>query len=225
MSKSKRRLQGATSSDLQLGTISPITNNQAKVFKSQKHLVLHGVAGTGKTFLSMYLSLKALFNGDFDKLFIIRSAVPTRDIGFLPGNDKDKAEIYESPYRDICGELFDRGDAYEILKLKNHLEFKTTSFIRGTTIRNAIIIVDECQNMTMHELDSIITRVGDNCRIFFCGDFRQSDLKTNGLKHFFNILKEMDCFDFVDFEIEDIVRSGLVKEYITAKAKYEGSTK
>ena len=147
----------------------------------------------------------------------MRSAVPTRDIGFLPGNEKEKSAIYEEPYKDICIELFQRGDAYEILKTKGLVNFMTTSFIRGITLRDAVIIVDECQNMSFHELDSIITRVGENCRIIFCGDFRQSDLNKNGLKDFVRIIKAMDQFDLVDFEIKDIVRSGFVKDYITAK--------
>jgi phosphate starvation-inducible protein PhoH len=202
-----------------------MTLNQVKVFESDSHLVLHGQAGTGKTFLSLYLALDDIFKKEFSKLIIIRSAVSTRDIGFLPGNDKEKSEVYEAPYRDIFSELLDRGDSYNTLKLKGLVEFKLTSFVRGTTIRDSVIVVDECQNMTLHELDSIITRVGDNCRIIFCGDFRQSDLRVNGLKDFFTILKSMDDFDFVEFTLDDIVRSGLVKEYLKAKGKYESSTK
>ena len=153
----------------------------------------------------------------YDRLIIIRSAVSTRDIGFLPGTEKEKASVYEEPYKDICIELFGRGDAYEVLKNKNLVHFMTTSYIRGVTLRNAVVIIDECQNMSFHELDSIITRVGENCRIIFCGDFRQADLPKNGLKDFIRIVKVMDEFDFIDFEIKDIVRSDFVKNYITAK--------
>lgn len=222
---SKPRKRGIPQQNLELVSVVPKTDNQRKVFESDGHLVLHGVAGTGKTFLSLYLGLKHLFEGECDKIVLVRSAVPTRDIGFLPGNDKDKAEIYESPYRDICQELFSRGDAYQILKANNQVDFRTTSFIRGTTIRDSVIIVDECQNMTMHELDSIMTRVGDNCRVIFSGDFRQSDLKSNGLKDFFAILSSMGEFDHVEFTVDDIVRSGLVKSYIKAKNKYESRSK
>ena len=223
MSKSRKR--GIQQQNFDLVAVAPRTENQRKVFNAKGHLVLHGVAGTGKTFLSLYLGLKHLFNGDYDKIVLIRSAVPTRDIGFLPGNDRDKAEIYESPYRDVCEELLERGDAYQILKAQNQLEFRTTSFIRGTTIRNSVIVVDECQNMTMHELDSIITRVGDNCRIIFSGDFRQSDLKSNGLNQFFTILRNMGEFEYIDFSVDDILISGLVKNYIKAKTEYESSFK
>ena len=155
------------------------------------------------------------------KLIIIRSAVPTRDIGFLPGTEKEKTAIYEQPYKDICVELFQRGDAYDILKSKHLVEFMTTSFIRGITLRDSYIIVDECQNMSFHELDSIITRIGEGCRVIFCGDFRQSDLKAEaekkGLHTFVKILKVTEYFDLIDFDIKDIVRSGFVKDYITAK--------
>ena len=179
--------------------------------------MLHGVAGTGKTFISCYLAFDDMVKNIYERLVIIRSAVPTRDIGFLPGNEKEKASVYEEPYKDICIELFQRGDAYEILKTKGLVHFMTTSFIRGVTLRNATIMIDECQNMSFHELDSIITRIGQGCRVIFCGDFRQADLAKNGLQEFVRILKAMEEFEFVDFEIKDIVRSEFVKQYITAK--------
>lgn len=216
MAKNRRTLAGAS---LVLQEIEPLTQNQLKAFDSSKHLLLHGVAGTGKTFISCYLAFDDMIKGVYDKLIILRSAVPTRDIGFLPGNEKEKSAIYEAPYKDIAVELFNRGDAYEILKQKSIVHFMTTSFIRGVTLRDAVIMVDECQNMTFHELDSIITRVGENCRVIFCGDFRQSDLGKNGLKEFVKILKSMEHFDLVDFEIKDIVRSDFVKSYITAKTE------
>lgn len=218
MSKKQKTIAGA---GLSLHEIEPLTKNQLLAFESQQHLVLHGVAGTGKTFISSYLAYDDMAKGMYDRLILIRSAVPTRDIGFLPGNEKEKSAVYEAPYKDIAIELFQRGDAYEILKTKGLVHFMTTSFIRGVTLRDAVILVDECQNMSFHELDSIITRVGENCRVIFCGDFRQSDLKTNGLNDFFRILRSMKQFDFVDFEIKDIVRSDFVKSYITARTELE----
>ena len=216
MGKRSKTLAGA---NLDLQQIEPLIHNQLKAFESEKNLVLHGVAGTGKTFISCYLAFDDMIKQEYQKLVIIRSAVSTRDIGFLPGNEKEKAHVYEEPYKDICIELFQRGDAYEILKTKGLVHFMTTSFIRGVTLRNATILIDECQNMSFHELDSIITRVGHGCRVIFCGDFRQSDLRTNGLKDFIRVLKAMDNFDLVDFEIQDIVRSDFVKSYITAKTE------
>ncbi len=214
MGKRSKTLAGA---NLELQQIEPLTKNQVKAFESDKNLILHGVAGTGKTFISCYLAFDDMSKQEYEKLVIIRSAVSTRDIGFLPGSEKEKASVYEEPYKDICIELFQRGDAYEILKTKGLVHFMTTSFIRGVTLRNATILIDECQNMSFHELDSIITRVGQGCRVIFCGDFRQADLRTNGLKDFVRILKVMESFDLVDFEINDIVRSDFVKAYITAK--------
>lgn len=203
---------------LMLNSIEPLTDNQTLVFESDNNLVMHGCAGTGKSFIGSYLALKDILDNNlFNRLIYIRSAVPTRDMGFLPGTDKEKAEVYEIPYKDICSELFSRDDAYEILKQKNIIHFMTTSFIRGTTMKDAVILVDECQNMSYHELDSIITRVGENCRIIFCGDFNQADLKGNGIKDFYTVLKQMNEFDFIDFTIQDIVRSEFVKSYLVAK--------
>tara|TARA_B110000967_G_scaffold206805_1_gene254457 strand:+ start:1326 stop:1988 length:663 start_codon:yes stop_codon:yes gene_type:complete len=213
----KRQSKTLAGASLTLHEIEPLTRNQVKAFESKKNLLLHGLAGTGKTFISSYLAYDDMSKGIYDKLVIIRSAVPTRDMGFLPGTEKEKASVYEEPYKDIANELFQRGDAYGIMKQKNLVEFMTTSFIRGITLRDAVIIIDECQNMSFHELDSIITRMGENCRVIFCGDFRQADLKQNGMKDFMQILKRMELFDFIDFKVEDIVRSDFVKSYIIAK--------
>lgn len=218
MAKKNRTIAGA---GLELREIEPLTRNQLKAFESNKNLVLHGLAGTGKTFISCYLAFDDMIKGDYDKLVIIRSAVPTRDIGFLPGTEKEKQSVYEEPYKDICIDLFGRGDAYQILKQKNIVDFMTTSFIRGITLRNAVIVIDECQNMSFHELDSIITRMGENCRVMFCGDFRQADLKgsQSGMQDFLHILKRMEEFNFIEFEVDDIVRSGFVKNYIISKTE------
>ncbi len=214
MAKRSKTING---SGLEVQEIEPLTRNQVRAFESEKHLILHGVAGTGKTFVACYLAFDDMAKKEYEKLVIIRSAVPTRDIGFLPGNEKEKASVYEEPYKDIAIDIFGRGDAYQILKTKNLVEFMTTSFIRGITLRNATIVIDECQNMSFHELDSIITRVGQGCRVILCGDFRQSDLKNSGMNEFLNVLKRMECFDFIEFGIDDIVRSEFVKQYIIAK--------
>ena len=214
MAKRNRTLAGAS---LTLWEIEPLTRNQLRAFESSKHLILHGLAGTGKTFISSYLAFDDMSKGNYEKLVIILSAVPTRDIGFLPGTEKEKASVYEEPYKDIANELFQRGDAYEVLKKKGLVEFMTTSFIRGITLKHAVILIDECQNMSFHELDSIITRMGQGCKVIFCGDFRQADLKQNGMQEFMQILKRMGEFDFIEFEVEDIVRSDFVKNYIIAK--------
>jgi len=212
--------------NFKLKNVEPLTENQKLTYEQYdngKNLLLHGIAGTGKSFLSIYLSLRTILqeNSRYKKLVIVRSVVPTRDMGFLPGNNKEKAKVYEAPYQAIFSELFERGDAYEYLKNKNLVDFISTSFIRGITLNDCIIVVDEIANMTLHELDSVITRVGRNCKIIFCGDFRQSDFtkehERNGLTDFMRILDRMKSFGYVDFTENDIVRSSMVKEYIIAK--------
>ena len=231
--KEKRilRQNGAKSSNQEkinfnLKNFEPLTQNQKLSFEAYqqgKNLMLHGIAGTGKSFISLYLGLKQILteNNQYKKVVIVRSVVPTRDMGFLPGNSKEKAKVYEAPYYAICSELFGRGDAYEYLKQKGLVDFVSTSFIRGITLNDCIIIVDEIANMTLHELDSVITRVGKNCKIVFCGDFRQSDFTKeqdrNGLTDFMRIIQRMKSFVFVDFNENDIVRSSLVKDYIIQK--------
>ena len=204
----------------------PITENQTltyDAYKNDKHLLLHGIAGTGKTFLSLYLALEDVLDPStvYDDVFIVRSVVSTRDIGFLPGDEQEKVSIYEAPYRSICRELFGIKDSYDSLKQQNNVKFMSTSFIRGITINNAVIIVDECQNLNFHELDSIITRLGKNSKIIFCGDYTQSDLTKEsdktGIINFMKILKELPEFTTVEFGINDIVRSDFLKSYIIAK--------
>jgi len=212
--------------NFRLKNIEPLTENQRLTFERYhdgKNLLLHGIAGTGKSFLSIYLSLQNILSDPsrYKKLIIVRSVVPTRDMGFLPGNNKEKTKVYEAPYLAIFSELFGRGDAYEYLKNKGMVDFISTSFIRGITLNDCIIVVDEIANMTLHELDSVITRVGKNCKVIFCGDFRQSDFtkehEKNGLTDFMRILQRMKSFDYIDFTEHDIVRSAMVKEYIIAK--------
>lgn len=223
--KSKRFI-GLDNRSTDLKKVLPITPSQEEVFDSfndGQHLFLHGVAGTGKTFISLYLALKELLTSRsmYREIQIIRSVVPTRDMGFLPGTEKQKIESYETPYKFIVNELLEYGTAYETLRKTNLINFSSTSFIRGRTFYDSIIIVDECQNMNFHELDSVITRIGENCLIIFCGDFRQSDFKwndeKNGIINFMKIISNMHQFSFIEFGKEDIVRSPLVKSYIVNK--------
>ena len=212
--------------------ILPLTENQKHLFnsyKENKHLVAYGCAGTGKTFITFYNALKDVLdeNTPYERIYIVRSLVSTREIGFLPGDHEDKADIYQIPYKNMVKYMFQMNSEadfemlYGNLKAQDTIKFWSTSFLRGTTLDNAIVIVDEYQNLNFHELDSIITRIGENSRIMFCGDARQSDLvKTNdrnGIVDFMDILRKMPSFDIIEFDIEDIVRSGLVKEYIIAK--------
>jgi len=176
----KDKNEDALKLNFKLKHFEPLTDNQRRTFEyydKEKNIMLHGIAGTGKSFISCYLAMKQLLDGDtrYKRLVIVRSVVPTRDMGFLPGNSKEKTKVYEAPYQAIFTELFGRGDAYEYLKQRGIVEFISTSFIRGITLNDCIVVVDEIANMTLHELDSVITRIGKNCKIMFCGDFRQSD--------------------------------------------------
>ena len=212
--------------------IEAITDNQKRLFESYKegkHIVAYGTAGTGKTFITLYNALSEILDDKtpYERIYLVRSLVSTREIGFLPGDHEDKADIYQIPYKNMVKYMFQMpSDAdfemlYGNLKAQESIKFWSTSFIRGTTLDNAIVIVDEFQNLNFHELDSIITRIGENSKIMFCGDASQTDLiKTNdrnGIVDFMNILRKMNSFDIIEFDINDIVRSGLVKEYIIAK--------
>ena len=211
-------------------TIQPLTENQKGFFDAYDEsqiMLLHGIAGTGKTYIALYHALEEVLekSSNFNKVVIVRSAVPSRDIGHLPGDEMEKTEVYTQPYVEICDDLFGRHDAYQRLTEQKVVQFMITSFVRGITLDNAIIIVDECQNMTDMELNSIITRVGERSKIIFAGDFRQTDLykKTDnsGLKKFMRIADMMPSFKTFEFGIEDIVRSAIVKEYILARLQYE----
>ena len=212
--------------------IDPLTENQKKLFESysdDKNIVAYGAAGPGKTFITLYNALSDVLDerSPYEKIYLVRSLVSTREIGFLPGDHEDKSSLYQIPYKNMVKYMFQMpSDAdfemlYGNLKTQETISFWSTSFIRGTTLDNCIIIVDEFQNLNFHELDSIITRVGENSKIMFCGDATQSDLvktnEKNGIVDFMKILRVMPSFDVIEFGVDDIVRSGLVKEYIIAK--------
>jgi len=212
--------------------VNPITDNQQLFFdewSKGKNLFAFGAAGTGKTFIALYLALKEVMNEEspYDKVYIVRSLVSTREIGFLPGTHEDKSELYQIPYKNMVRSMFHMPDQasfdmlYDNLKGQETISFWSTSFLRGTTLDDAIVIVDECQNLNFHELDSIMTRVGQDSKIVFCGDINQSDLQRtnerNGILDFQRILENMEEFSTVEFGINDIVRSGLVKSYLISK--------
>lgn len=209
-----------------LQRIDPMSDNQSKAFHGyhkDKNLILSGSAGTGKTFIAMYLALKEMLEGNsqYKKVVIIRSIVPTRDIGFLPGDEAEKKEAYMLPYTEICNELFNDKLAFEKLQDHGQIEFLSTSFIRGTTLNNCVIILDEMQNCVFRELDTVITRVGSRARFIMCGDYYQSDFdkKTDkdGVLSFLKIVDAMNSFVHVEFKWADIVRSDFVRDYIVTK--------
>ena len=221
-----------TNSDLV--KVEPITDNQKIVFESYKkgqNQFLFGCAGTGKTFISLYLAFQEVLKNEtpYDKVVVVRSLIPTREIGFLPGDEEDKAALYQVPYQNMVQFMFKQPNEqafsmlYDRLKQQGSFYFLSTSFLRGLTFDNSIIIVDECQNLNFHELDTIVTRVGQDSKIIFCGDFMQTDLtktnEKNGLHDFLRILEEMEEFNCVEFNIGDIVRSGFVRNYLIQKTK------
>ena len=218
----------------QLNQIKPVTDSQKLVFdtwKQGQNQFLFGCAGTGKTFVSLYLALSEVLKNEtpYDKVIMVRSLIPTREIGFLPGDEEDKAALYQVPYSNMMQFMFEQPNEQAFETLYNRLKgqgsyyFLSTSFLRGLTFDNSIIIVDECQNLNFHELDTIITRVGQDSKIVFCGDFSQTDLtrtnERNGLMDFLQILQEMEEFNCVEFNIGDIVRSGFVRNYLIQKTK------
>ena len=225
--RQQRRINKSTKNDFNLMSISPQNPRQERAinsFYNDKNLLMHGYSGTGKTFLAVYLAVQDVLennNHGCSKVLIVRSAVPSRDIGYMPGNLKEKAALYEAPYVDICSEIFNRGDAYGYLKSKDLLEFNTTSYLRGINLEDTIVIVDECQNLNGNELSTIITRLRESSRIIFCGDYRQSDLlrekERSHLYNFMDILKKMSYFDCIEYEKDDIVRSDMVKQFIILK--------
>ena len=215
-----------------LKTFQPLTNNQKIFFESYKRgdyfVALHGVAGTGKTFCALYKAIEEVMDksNPFEKIIVVRSAVQSREMGHLPGDVNEKMEIYQQPYRQICETLFGRKDAWDRLEEQGHIQFISTSFIRGMSFDDAIIIVDEMQNLTFEEIDTVMTRVGYRSKIIWCGDYRQTDLNKkkndmSGILKFFDIAHHMGAFTRVEFTPDDIVRSSLVKDYILAKLRYE----
>lgn len=228
MPKKRESLYQKKGNGMILSQIEALTTNQQLTFDfwdDDKNMVLHGHAGTGKTFLAMYLALEALEDRDlpYRKIMIVRSAVPSRDMGFLPGNQDEKSAAYEEPYESIVNTLYGRGDAYEICKKNGSIDFRTTSYLRGVTYDRTIIIIDEVQNFSWEEINTILTRVGEDTKFIMCGDLFQCDLKKEkpGLKKAFDILRQLSEVRFIEFNTEDIVRSGFVKEYIIALTEYE----
>jgi len=220
--------------NLDLTKVEPVTDNQKIVFNSYKkgeNQFLYGCAGTGKTFISLYLAMNEVLRSDtpYDRVVMVRSLIPTREIGFLPGDEEDKAALYQVPYSNMVQYMFKQPNEqafsmlYDKLKTQGSFYFLSTSFLRGLTFDNSIIIVDECQNLNFHELDTIVTRVGQDSKIMFCGDFMQTDLsklnERNGLYDFLRILEEMNEFNCTEFNIGDIVRSGFVRNYLIQKTK------
>jgi len=207
-----------------LRTIHPLTPTQEDMFHAwynDKNICAHGSAGTGKTFLALYLALQEVLEQRYQRIIIVRSAVSTREIGHLPGTYEEKIAQYELPYQDVLYELIGRYSTYNDMKDAGLIEFMTTSFIRGLTWDNAIVIVDESENLTFHEINSVMTRIGDNTRVIIAGDITQTDLDgrkhgSTGIGDAMNVIGNMNHFETIQFSREDIIRSEFVRSWIIA---------
>ena len=207
-----------------LKQMTPKTQTQSEFFHefntTTNHIILSGYAGVGKTACALHSGLSSLHDNQYRKITIVRSAVPTRDQGFMPGNETEKSAVYEMPYKQLVNKFYGRDDAYGILKKHGIIEFITTSFVRGITLEGSVVICDEFNNFTAHELDSVVTRLGDGCRLLLCGDYLQTDFTKSSDRNVhlvIKILSKMQGVTEISFGANDIVRSGLVKNYIKAK--------
>jgi len=219
----KTNKKAKTETTFKLLNIAAKTPRQKLFFQNYKKfevISLTGFAGTGKSFISLYQALKSIEDGEYQEVLILRSAVPSRDIGFMPGNKKEKMNVYENPYASICTKLYNRGDAYSILKQKNIIKFEPTSFLRGETFENAVVIFDEAQNASEQEICTVLTRLGNNSKLIICGDSYQDDLTSerykeqSGFLKVHHTLRQMDEVLIVEFDVDDIQRSGFVKNFI-----------
>jgi phosphate starvation-inducible protein PhoH len=222
----RRRQKKLLNYQHKIKTVSPKTANQEDLFHSyfnEKNILLHGSAGSGKTYCALYLALKDLFDGAYERIVLLRSVVPTRDVGFLPGTLAEKISTYEEPYEEIIDDLLGRKGAYADLKKDEVVEFKSTSFLRGINYLNTLVIADEVQNCTWHEICSVVTRLGEGSRIILLGDREQSDLaqlkrtEQSGLENAIKVCSSMSCFDVIHFEVADVLRSQVVREFLTVK--------
>lgn len=207
---------------LVLGKLKGKTSMQNEIVAAwrndTKHVLIDGPAGTGKSRLAINLALEDVLDSKYQRIILLRSAVPTRDIGFLPGTLKEKTDPFFSYAKGICAEIFNRDDAFDILQTKGLFEVTTTSFLRGYTFNNAVIIIDESQNLDLHELNSVFTRISDSCRLVVIGDDMQKDNSRSSDNGFFYIKRLVanmpDWFNVFTLSIEDIVRGGFVKAFI-----------
>lgn len=210
--------------NLYIRGIKPLTYAQKQMFEAWEdgyNIIASGSAGTGKTFLATYLALKALFSNEYKEIIFVRSTVSTRDMGFLPGTAEEKAAPYFELYKDHVNHIADSGTAWESLLHRGAIRTEPTSFVRGSTWDNAIVVIDESQNLTRHELYSVLTRLGNNSRVLVLGDAKQSDLTRGSsseyLKHLAN--KMLDDFELINFTHHDIVRSAFCKALIIADSE------
>lgn len=208
-------------------TIKPKTLNQQKLVYSvsQNDLVFAlGPAGTGKTYISVALAVKALKNKQVKKIIITRPAVEAGEtLGFLPGDLKEKLDPYLRPIYDA---LFDMipGEKLRYYMENNVIEIAPLAYMRGRTLNNAFILLDEAQNTTPMQIKMFLTRMGPQSKVIITGDVSQIDLpkkQKSGLIEATQILKDVEGIGFVELSGKDVVRHKIVKDIITAYDKHE----
>lgn len=210
--------------------VRPMTANQEIAFNHwyasyERHLALLGSAGTGKSFLAIAMGILDVMDPQTPqkKMIIVRSLAQGRQIGALPGSLEEKQGPTFSIYNTIFADLFGRSDTLANMVLAEVVQLVDTSHIRGATWNNAIVVVDEITSMNDHEVDTVMTRIGEDSRVIICGDQKQSDLVTSANKadkhnyqKFLTTIERMPSIDIVKFTFDDIVRSGFVKDWIIA---------
>lgn len=219
-----------TFSQHDMKAIKPLTRNQELVFDLYAdgyNLILNGFAGCGKTMVAIYLALNEILDPEspYEKLMIVRSCSPTKNTGFLKGSLEEKEAVYEIPYSPIFDKIFKKKNQYKFMKEAGIVEFESTSYMRGVTLDNTIVVFDEVSSATYHEISTIITRLGNNSKVVLCGDSLQNDLiyernLQSGYEKFIKISNMMPDFRSVNFTVDDCVRSDFVKSFLIAEQRY-----